>query len=335
MNIHQRKDAFIRIGTLMDQFPGDKIHHANRINPWFTEENIRFAISTIGEMLEKESVESFVDRYASKLGKVRAVKTIGAVMAGNIPLVGFHDFFCILMAGHRALVKPSSDDPELLKTITEMLISIEPGFREMIRFTDRLTDFDAVIATGSNNTSRYFESYFGRYPHIIRKNRNGLALLDGREDKDSLKKLGEDIFRYFGMGCRNVSKVFVPVNYDWQKFTESLQAYSTVADHSKYHNNYIYNRTIMMLNQETCIDTGFLLLRESPSLSSPLSVLHYGQYENLDDVMAYIDLSRDEVQCVVSENIPVPNAVKPGKTQHPALWDYADNVDTMEFLLEC
>ena len=334
MNIHQRKDAFIQLGTLLYQFPEDIIRLAGITNPWFTEENVRSAISSIGEMLEKQSVESFVDTYATKLGRVKEAKTVGAVMAGNVPLVGFHDFFCILMAGHRILAKLSSDDPELLKAMAEMLVSIEPGFREMIRFTDsKLAGFDAVIATGSNNTSRYFESYFGRYPNIIRKNRNGLAILDGREDMGALRRLGEDIFRYFGMGCRNVSKVFVPENYDWQEFTEGIQVYSTVADPAKYLNNYVYNRTVMVQNKEDFIDQGFLLLKQSHALSSPLSVLHYETYTGMDEVMAYIEMKREEIQCLVAENLPVPGAVKPGQTQHPGLSDFADNLDTMEFLM--
>lgn len=334
MNIQQRKEAFVALGERLLRFDDDKIREAALINPWFTDSNIRIALASLAQMLEKSSMDAFVDKYIPSINTEPQEKKIGVVMAGNIPMVGFHDFLCVLLAGHRFIGKLSSDDPELLKTISEELINIEPGFKDKIAFTEeRLSDFDAVIATGSNNTSRYFESYFGKYPHIIRKNRNGLAILTGDESDRSLKSLGEDIFRYFGMGCRNVSKVYVPENYDWKRFIDAIQPYNVVIDHNKYHNNYTYNKTILVLNQQQFYDIGFLLLKEDHGLSSPLSVLHFENYKDVDLVKDFINDHEAKIQCLVSEHPAIPGAVMPGQSQYPELWDYADNIDTMEFLL--
>jgi len=324
MNIHQRKDAFLKLGSKLGEIPNNALHKAILINPWFTSDNIDFAFGSIVSMLQESSINTFLARYEEKMKPEKEGKNIAVVMAGNIPLVGFHDFLCVLFTGHRFTGKLSSDDPELLKLVAEELISIEPAFKDMISFTsERLSDFDAVIATGSNNTARYFESYFGKYPHIIRKNRNGLAVLTGSESQETLKRLGEDIFRYFGMGCRNVSKVFIPEGYNWQQFFDAIQAYESILDHNKYNNNYTYNKTIMVLNGEQYYDSGFLLLKEDPVLSSPLSVLHY----------RYISDHDKEIQCIVSESTDLTDVIQPGQSQHPKLWDYADNIDTMEFLL--
>ncbi len=354
MNIHQKAGAFVRLGSFLKVFGDIKesealkdpfeaelydnikasITEAGFINSWFTQDNVSFALASLSQMLQEASIDSFTKRYEDKLFIGHPAKTIAVVMAGNIPLVGFHDFLCVLLSGHHFNGKLSSDDPELLKAIATALIRIEPAFENMISFTtERISGFDAVIATGSNNTARYFESYFGKYSHIIRKNRNGLAVLTGNESKAALLDLGEDIFRYFGMGCRNVSKIFVPEDYDWNKFIDTMQAYEDIIHHHKYNNNYTYNKTIYILNQEPFYDTGFLLLKEDPALPSPLAVLHFEYYKELDEVQNFITMHEEGIQCVISEGPGLPNSIKPGQSQHPELWDYADGVDTMEFLL--
>jgi hypothetical protein len=251
-------------------------------------------------------------------------------MAGNIPLVGFHDFLSVLISGNSIIAKTSSKDAELIIYLSEILCSINPGFRERIRFTDGLlTGFDAVIATGSDNSSRYFEYYFGKYPHIIRKNRNSIAVIDGTETDTELENLGIDIFSYFGLGCRNVSKAFLPEGYDFHTMIKNWDKFSDVINHNKFANNYDYNMAIYLVNKEKFLDTGYLLLKESTELSSPVSVLYYEFYNSVQTVSARINYLREKIQCVTGKN-----HLAFGKAQFPKLWDYADNIDTLDFLLK-
>jgi len=255
-------------------------------------------------------------------------------MAGNIPAVGFHDFLSVLLAGHHLLAKLSSDDQYLLPDIAEILINIEPSFNDHITFTlEKIQDFDAVIATGSNNTSRYFNYYFGKYPHIIRKNRNAIAVLGGNESRDELNGLAEDIFTYFGLGCRNVSRLFVPKDYDFKAFYEGIEGFSDIGNHHKYVNNYDYNKSVFLVNMEPHFDNGFLILKENAAIASPVSVMHYERYENLDEVNSFVSRESESIQCVVSALTEVQGSIRPGSAQHPKLWDYADGVDTLRFLL--
>ena len=220
-------------------------------------------------------------------------------MAGNIPLVGFHDFLCVLITGNIVLAKTSTKDSDLLVHISELLCSINPAFREMIRFAEGpLSGFDAVIATGSNNTSRYFESYFGKYPNIIRKNRNSVAILDGTETDADLKELGKDIFSYFGLGCRNVSKIYLPSGYELHTMIKNLEEYSGLVNHNKYANNYDFSKAVYLVNKEQFLDTGYLLLKEEKSLSSPVAVLYYEYYNSHEEVLQITDLLKDNIQCI-------------------------------------
>ena len=248
--------------------------------------------------------------------------------AGNIPFVGFHDFLCMLISGNNYIGKNASDDTLLLPWIAEELIKIEPKFKERISFVEKLKDMDAVIATGSNNTARYFEYYFSKYPHIIRKNRNAVAVLTGDEPKEELNLLGEDIFRYFGLGCRNVSKLYVPRGYNFNGFFEAMFSYSQVMQHNKYMNNYDYNRAVFLMRQIPFLENNFLIIREDASIPSPISVVHYEFYDEAEKLKENLAEHKEQIQCIVGRDyIPF------GQGQSPALWDYADGVDTMAFLL--
>jgi hypothetical protein len=249
-------------------------------------------------------------------------------MAGNIPLVGFHDFLSVLISGNKVLIKQSSNDNRFLPLIAKYLEHVEPQFKGLIQFTEeRLSDFDATIATGSNNTARYFEAYFGKYPNIIRKNRNSIAVLTGNETHEELNQLGEDIFRYFGLGCRSVSKLFVPENYDFDNLFKAIYDYKDLINYIKYRNNYDYNKAVYLMSEFKLLDNGFLMLKEDPSYASPIATLFYEDYEDLDSLKEKLQNDREHIQCIVSNVID--NAVQFGKTQHPLLTDYADCVDRL------
>jgi len=256
-------------------------------------------------------------------------------MAGNIPLAGFHDFMCVLISGNIFVGKLSSQDKYLLPAIAEELNGIAPSVKESVFFTEeRLPPFDAVIATGSNNSSRYFEYYFGKYPHIIRKNRNSVAILNGMESKEELGLLADDIFLYFGLGCRNVTKIFIPEGYDFTMLTKALRKYKDrLSMQSKYMNNYDYNKSIFLINQILHNDLEFCILKEDNSIASPISVLYYEYYRDISDVINYISVNREKIQCLVAGKTYTNYTVLFGKSQQPELWDYADGVDTMEFLI--
>ena len=255
-------------------------------------------------------------------------------MAGNIPAVGFHDFLSVLITENKLLAKLSTDDDKLIPAISELLISIEPEFKPNIKFTTApLKSFDAVIATGSNNTSRYFDYYFSAYPHIIRKNRNGIAVISGNESEIELDGLASDIFNYYGLGCRNVSKVFVPENYDFSRLLEVLGKRENVIENHKYFNNYEYNKAIFLVNGRKHFDAGNILLVEDTTIASPISVLNYEFYNNIGEAKKIIEMDADKIQCIVTNNEAFPDRILFGKSQQPELWDYADGVDTVEFLL--
>lgn len=255
-------------------------------------------------------------------------------MAGNIPLVGFHDFLAVLLTGNSVLAKLSSNDTVLLPFLTKYLISVEPSLERAIVFTEEmLSDYDRVIATGSNNTARYFSYYFGHKPHIIRKNRNSVGILTGNESEDQLKTLGEDIFRYFGLGCRSVSKVFVPEGYDFDTLFKAIFPFRSVLEHTKYTNNYDYNKAIYLMSEFKVLDNGFMMLKEDQNYASPIATLFYETYDSLETVQQRITRDQEHIQCVVAQGI-IEGEINFGKTQKPSLTDYADGVDTVDFLLK-
>lgn len=300
-------------------------------NGWYTPEQVRFALASWADALTAENLEKWLSRYDLREHKP---KTIGLVLAGNIPLVGFHDFLSVILSGNKALVKLSSNDQKLLPFLVDYLIAANPAIAPFIEFTGgKLENFDAVIATGSNNTARYFEYYFKGKPSVIRKNRNSVAVLSGNETHEQLVALGEDIFRYFGLGCRNVSKLFVPKGYDFTKFFEAIFAYKDIIEYEKYANNYDYNKAVFLMSNFKLRDNGFLTLKEDPGYASPISSVFYEFYDDLDQVKSRLKNETDQIQCVVSGNL-TDDSIAFGQTQKPQLWDYADNVDTMDFLLK-
>jgi hypothetical protein len=249
-------------------------------------------------------------------------------MAGNIPMVGFHDLLCVLISGHKALLKLSKDDNLLLPAVLKLWMKIYPEGKDRVAFTDGvLKDFDAVIATGSTNTSRYFESYFSKYPHIIRKGRNSVAVLDGSESEEELTLLGKDIFDYFGMGCRNVTKLYLPADFDLNRFFQAIYGFADIVNHNKYANNYDYHKSLWLLNQDPILDNGFVLLKEDKKIASPIGALYYERYNDMNQVMQELAEKSEEIQCIVGKN-----QVPFGNSQCPMLHDYADGVDTMKFL---
>ena len=349
MTLTERKKAFIELGRFLSQFSLDSSRQKDNVahnepfyhqmlelvqrskshNGWYTEEQVFFALQSWAEALTAENLDNWLSRY--NVENIEP-KTVGLVLAGNIPLVGFHDFLSVLVTGHRALVKTSSNDQQLLPFLAKYLIATEPRFNDYITFTEgKLENFDAVIATGSNNTARYFEYYFRDKPAIIRKNRNSAAILTGNETKEELVALGEDIFRYFGLGCRNVSKLFVPKGYDFKLFFEAMYKYRDVIHYEKYANNYDYNKAVYLMSNFKILDNEFLTIKEDAGYSSPISSVFYEYYDSLDDVRQKLETEHEQLQCVVSNGL-TDNSIPFGQTQKPSLWDYADNVDTIAFL---
>ncbi len=340
MLLHDRINLLSELGHFL-RSGGDEsldlaIQQSYAENSWFTEENIRSALKAIAlEFLDKEKLEAWAAQYPVKDIDFPE-KTIGLVMAGNIPLVGFHDWLCVFVAGHRARIKLSDKDKRLLPLLIKKMGEWQfesLAYTEFLSETDKLGAFDAVIATGSNNTARYFEQYFGKYPHIIRRNRNAIAVLNGLETPEDMMALGKDIFSYFGLGCRNVSKLYVPHGYHFDALLETLHEYRELANHNKYKNNFDYNFTLYILNQTPHLNNGCLLLREDTSLQARIASAHYEYYDDLLELDELLADKSDEIQCVVG-NIKLRDyKVLPfGKSQEPTLHDYPDGVDVMQFL---
>lgn len=312
------------------------IQKASYRNAWFTIENITEALISWGKVLTEELLYQWLEPYYNKYNTENyRTKKVGLILAGNIPLVGLHDILCVLLSHHHALIKLSSQDNILIPYLLDRLKTIEPTYADLYTFTEKLSAFDAIIATGSNNSARYFNYYFNNYPHIIRKNRNSIAVLNGKETDDDLLALGKDLFMHFGLGCRNVSKLAVPEKYDFNHLLKILTPFQKVTSHHKYMNNYDYYKSIYLVNKEPHLDTGFLLLKEDPSLASPLSVIYYEYYKDITSLEEELNTQQEKIQCVVSKSTLNTRSqiVDFGKTQEPALWDYADQIDTMNFLL--
>ncbi len=349
MLLNDRVKAFSELGKFLNQFKttgyekvscilsnedffdkmSQKIDAAIHHNGWFTKENILFSIKQWSNALTKENLDNWLSAYSFTESES---KTIGTIMAGNIPLVGFHDFLSVLISGNKILVKQSSNDNQLLPFLSSYLIAIEPRFKERISFTfDKLKSFDAIIATGSDNTSRYFEYYFSKVPNVIRKNRNSVAVLTGNETKEQLQALGEDIFRYYGLGCRSVSKLMIPKDYKFDLFFEAMYDYHDIMNSAKYANNYDYNKAVYLMSNYKLFENGFLMLKEDESYASPIATLFYEKYESMDLLTKKIEQDKEKIQCVVGSGF-LPECVEFGQTQNPELSDYADGIDIIQFL---
>ncbi|MCE7068461.1 acyl-CoA reductase [Dyadobacter sp. CY326] len=332
----ERINAFIDLGKFItnpqnEPVIAEWIARANSKNNWFTPENVARSLGAIAtQFLNADKLTAWAAQYPEP----GSSKKIGVVMAGNIPAVGFHDALSVLVSGHILMAKPSSDDQFLIHALLDTLVQIEPAFGDYIQFVERLNDADAYIATGSDNTARYFHYYFAKKPNIIRKNRTSVAVLSGEESVEELRALGRDVLQYFGLGCRNVSKLYVPAGYDFTKFYESIQDLDkTYLHHHKYFNNYEYNKSIFLVNRVPHFDNGFLILTESKTLVSAISVLHYETYESIGKIEQPLQEQAEKIQCVVTDTpLNASGLIAFGKTQEPTLNDYADAVDTMAFL---
>jgi Acyl-CoA reductase (LuxC) len=294
------------------------------LNGWFTEEAVRFSLKALGEQLKKENLEYFTQKY----NYTTSPKKIGVIMAGNLPLVGFHDFLCVLLSGNKINIKLSSDDKTLLPALIDVLLHFLPELKENIEISvAKIGEIDAIIATGSGNSMRYFESYFGHLPHLFRKNRTSIAVLDGTETDQELEALGKDIFTHFGLGCRNVSKLLIPNNFDLNRFFAAIIPFGEIINHHKYANNYDYNKAIYLMNLEKMLDNNFILLKESEELFSPLAVLYYQRYTSIIEAKEYIAKENENLQVIVGHGFH-----RLGTAQCPTLFDFADGVDTMLWL---
>ncbi len=351
MELQQRINAFAKLGSFLSQFSTNdfkkndaiienelffdgfkhQIKIAEEHNGWFTKDNIIFSLNNWSKALTLSNIEVWLEEYNFN---VVDSKNVAIIMAGNIPLVGFHDFLSVLISGHNVIVKQSSNDKHLLPYLAKFLEHVEPNFKGKIQFTnEKLTDFDAVIATGSNNTARYFEYYFKNKPSIIRNNRNSIAILTGNESESELKELSNDIFRYYGLGCRNVSKLYVPKGYNFDHFFKAIYHWNPIIDKAKYANNYDYNKAVYLMSEFQMLENGFLMIKEDQSFSSPIATVFYETYTDLNELKIQLNLVKEQIQCIVANGFS-DNEIPFGQSQHPKLWEYADNIDSIEFLLK-
>lgn len=335
----QLKDLILTFSQLGDFILDEKntelikqwTYAARNENAWFTEDNVKLALNNTAKYyLNKEQLENFV--AISNIQTNINPKKVGIVMAGNIPVVGFHDLLCVVLSGNIALIKLSSSDSVLMRFLILKIFEINPDVKQLIQVVDKLNTAEAIIATGSDNTAKHFEYYFSKIPHIIRKNRTSVAILSGEESRTDLADLGNDIFLYFGLGCRNVSKLFVPKGYMFDKFYESIEYWSTIRLHHKYNNNYDYNKSVLLVNRAPHLDNGFLLLREDTALVSAISVCHFEYYDNETHLQELITNRKEKIQCIVSKERFFENSFDFGEAQSPQLNDFADGVNTIEFL---
>ena len=331
MTLKERISLFSSLGELiknsLDAKFEEKINQAIQLNPWFTKHHIKTSFDSISQMLEKENLVNWIGSYNLSETKTKDVLII---TAGNIPIVGFHDLLCVLISGHKAILKISSKDNILMKYIIELLIAIDSRISDYIVIVDDIVKnkYDALIATGSDNSSKYFNYYFKDYKSIIRKNRRSVAILNGEETDEDLKRLAKDIFLYFGLGCRNVSKLYLPSGYDTDKLFNAFFDYKDVINHLKYSNNYDYNKTVYLMNSEKLLDNGFVLLKEDKSIQSPVATVFFEYYNNRSELNDFIEENKVLFQCIVSKD-----DIEFGQTQFPKINDYSDQIDTIEFLL--
>lgn len=335
---------FLIASSKADENPGDRsvqgilteaMENARLSNPWFIPDFVRFAYTAWAEALQHDKIQLWLADNGLPEFHESSRLNIGIIMAGNIPMVGLHDLLCVLASGHNALIRLSSADTVLMKAVIRVLCDIDPAFRERINITEGpLKSADAIIATGSNNTSRYFDYYFGKYPHIIRKNRNGTAVLTGKETTGELQMLADDVFMYFGLGCRNISKIYSPEGFHIEDIFPNFNKYAFLGNMHKYRNNYDYQKSILLINKVPHLDNGFTILKNDHAFISPVSVVHTEAYTSVEQVREDLTLNSDRIQCIVTRLTGLENTVPFGSSQKPELWDYADGVDTMGFLLE-
>ena len=323
----QKIKTFQKWDSELNKLLKDSYQH----NSWFTENNLKLSLKNWSAELNKKNIENWLKNYKIEL---KSSKTVAIIMAGNVPIVGFHDLMCSLILGFKCIVKLSSDDKILIPLIVKFIQSRFDGFKEKVFFENNiLKNFDAVIATGSNNSHKYFEYYFGKYPNLLRKTRHSVAVLNGNESDSELAMLSNDVFDYFGLGCRSVSKIFIPKGYDLDLLFNAFYMKRFVIDHNKYANNYDYNKAVYLMSEEKFYNNGFVILKEEKKLGSPIACVYFEYYDDLVQVQNIIKINNQNIQCVVS-NEKIFNGISFGTTQCPKLSDYADNVDTLKFLLK-
>jgi hypothetical protein len=337
MKITERINSLVQLGILLSDLETPDIssvlHKAEIENPWFTQQNIRQSIIAIRDQyLSESALNMLAGRY--HLDDNIEVKRVGIILAGNIPLVGFHDVLCCFMAGHHALLKFSDKDKVLMKWVINLLTTCDPNTKTYFTEVEKLQNYDAAIATGSNTSATHFEYYFRHIPHLIRKNRNSVAVLSGNESADQIKELGFDIFTYFGLGCRNVSMIFIPKDYEIRHLFVGFDSFKDIKNHNKYKNNFDYNHALMLLNKEDFLQNEFLILKKSDQIISRIASAHYQYYSDIASLTQNLLMNKGDIQCVVSE-VPIEGfrTVGFGSAQSPAIDDYADGADTMQFLL--
>jgi len=347
--LNSRISAFSQLGTFLSQFTTSgivkkegiphndlffdafkmQVERAYQFNQWFTIENVLYSCEGWSKSLTNDNLMSFISNI--NIDTISS-KKVAIVMAGNIPLVGFHDFLSVVISGHSVVVKQSSNDKHLLPILAKYLQYVNEDFKSKITFSEgKLEGFEAVIATGSDNTARYFEHYFGKYPSIIRKSRNSVAILTGNETDEELSDLSDDIFTYFGLGCRSVSKLFVPKDYNFDRLFNAVFKHKDIINNAKYANNYDYNKAVYLMSLFDLLENGFLMLKEDKSYSSPISSLFYERYDNVEKLKKQLVSDSDLIQCIVANGF-MDNEIKFGETQKPTLTDYADGVNTLAFL---
>ena len=344
MNLNNRITLFVKLGRFFSDYINNNLESLERNkfdkainesilhNSFFSKKNILKSLLSWSNVLTKKSIDNFLSNYLIKIKKRE--KKIAIIMAGNIPLVGFHDFFCVIISGNFAVIKLSSKDSHLFKFILSFLVKENPDFSTKFDVVEnKLQIFDAVIATGNNISANQFELYFKKYPKIIRKNRHSIAILNGNETKKEIELLANDIFYYYGLGCRNVSKIFIPNNYNLDILFKSFVLWNEVINKNSYSNNYNYYRAIYLLNKEVFFDNGFVLLKESEKIGSPVGTIYFEYYKSDNQIKEMIKKNNDKIQCIVSNN-NYPKTIKFGETQMPNLNDFADDIDTFNFLLK-
>jgi len=346
--MQQQIDAFVKLGRFLSQFSQSNIVEKENIefnelffegfkhqikiaqekNSWFTKDNILFSLESWSKALTRENISAWIQDQHFNPTK----STVAIIMAGNIPLVGFHDFLAVLISGHSVLVKQSSNDKNLLPFLAKYLEYIEPSIKGSIQFTEaKLEKFDAIIATGSNNSARYFEHYFKGKPNIIRKNRNSVAVISGNETDHEMSELSNDVFQYFGLGCRSVSKIFVPDGYNFDAFFNGMYSKKDFINNAKYANNYDYNKAVYLMSEFDLLENGFLMIKEDESYASPIATIFYEYYSDSNQLKEKLTIDADKIQCIVSNGFN-ESEIRFGQTQYPQLWDYADGVNTLDFL---
>ncbi len=350
MSIEKHIKAFAKLGDVFREYcdkNNENSHYSNYFkilkaaidvsyteNQWFIPDFVKHALKVWGETLTENNIRQWLEPYIEKISQ-KTIKTACVIMPGNLPLAGMHDFISVLITGNNFKGKLSSKDKILLPAIAEILTMIDNSYSGKITFVDKeyLKGFDFIIATGSDNTSRYFEYYFGKYPNIIRKNRNGVAVLTGNETKEELEKLANDIFMYFGLGCRSISKIFVPENFNFNNLFEVFEKYNFLSNHNKYCNNYDYYKSIYLVNKDTFLDNGFLMLKQDNKFSSPVSVLYFDYYKSFNQLNEFLEINKELLQCICADIQEINKAIPLGQAQQPSLSDYADNINTIDFII--